>query len=221
MNRYNKCRGCSVDLTSENRVPGRVRCKECHAAYHRGYRGRVAIRQSCRAEQAIRDRVKLVCRSCGEEKLCVEFPLHPCTKTGFNRRCLACSGEYLSKYNQKPEVATRARARGLRRRYGLTPGEVAGLSDQDPTCAICGASFSARRREPFVDHCHTSGKVRGLLCVYCNSGLGYFRDSPANLARAVEYLKNRGSTGCRNGGESGTLPLSESIPPAPVAGPDG
>lgn len=40
-----------------------------------------------------------------------------------------------------------------------------------------------------VDHCHSSGKVRGLLCHNCNRALGLFQDSMSSLTRAIEYLK--------------------------------
>ena len=56
---------------------------------------------------------------------------------------------------------------------------------QDGRCAICGA-VSGRL---FVDHCHTTGNVRGLLCVACNNALGQFRDSVSALRRAIDYLE--------------------------------
>ncbi len=40
-----------------------------------------------------------------------------------------------------------------------------------------------------VDHCHKTGKIRGLLCASCNGGLGLFKDNPQALANAILYLK--------------------------------
>ena len=55
---------------------------------------------------------------------------------------------------------------------------------QGNMCAICGAT----ELPLFVDHDHTSGLVRGLLCHYCNIGLGGFKDDPARLQSAIRYL---------------------------------
>jgi hypothetical protein len=51
-------------------------------------------------------------------------------------------------------------------------------------CQICGDDERLG-----VDHCHASGRLRGLLCSRCNTGLGMFRDRPELLAEAIEYLK--------------------------------
>lgn len=63
------------------------------------------------------------------------------------------------------------------------------MFEQDGACAIC------RTRKPggngnhfYLDHCHATGKIRGLLCNSCNMGLGKFGDDPENLDRAAYYL---------------------------------
>lgn len=66
---------------------------------------------------------------------------------------------------------------------------------QGRRCAIC----RKRSKNPMlqasqvfdlcVDHCHVTGKVRGLLCGGCNSGLGFFADNPETLKAAIEYLQ--------------------------------
>lgn len=64
------------------------------------------------------------------------------------------------------------------------------LAAQNGGCAICGATEPGGRTRYFpVDHCHTTGIVRGLLCTKCNRGLGLFNDDPERVARAVMYLK--------------------------------
>ena len=57
--------------------------------------------------------------------------------------------------------------------------------EQDNRCAICGAM---PKKPLFVDHCHVTGKVRGLLCVSCNTALGLLKDSITALEQAIKYL---------------------------------
>jgi hypothetical protein len=74
--------------------------------------------------------------------------------------------------------------------YGLTSAEYWEIHRaQGGRCAICTRATGARKRLS-VDHCHTTGLVRGLLCVRCNRDvLGHLRDDPAALRRAVRYLR--------------------------------
>ncbi len=60
------------------------------------------------------------------------------------------------------------------------------LRKQKNGCAICGEAETKRRMS--VDHCHRTGKVRGLLCQRCNTSLGGFKDNPALLKKAIKYL---------------------------------
>lgn len=75
------------------------------------------------------------------------------------------------------------------RRSGLTVEKhEAMLSTQGGKCAICkGATKYVRRLA--IDHCHKTGKIRGLLCGNCNAGIGYFADDISRIAAAIEYLK--------------------------------
>lgn len=77
------------------------------------------------------------------------------------------------------------------KKYGLTPEQYdAILSAQGGVCAICKTNWMrGGYRHLDVDHDHTTGKVRGLLCGRCNRGLGYFKDNPQNLAAAIDYLR--------------------------------
>lgn len=69
--------------------------------------------------------------------------------------------------------------------YGLTEDTYQRLFDkQGGCCAICG-----KRSTLVVDHCHTNGHVRGLLCQPCNTGLGKLGDSKGGLLRALAYLE--------------------------------
>lgn len=88
--------------------------------------------------------------------------------------------------------ARKIRASNLKKLYGITlDGYEKMLEKQKGCCAICGADNPRRKGRKYlcVDHCHKTGKVRGLLCDPCNNGLGRFDDSLALLKSAVEYLK--------------------------------
>lgn len=91
------------------------------------------------------------------------------------------------------------------RKYRLTVAEHAEmLAAQNGGCAICGrhqspdkvklARSSSGKRDLAVDHCHTTGVVRGLLCSTCNFGIGSFRDDPALLDAAASYLRRTSET---------------------------
>lgn len=56
-------------------------------------------------------------------------------------------------------------------------------------CHCCGAPFEEHRRKaPNIDHCHTTGNVRGLLCFACNIAVGKFRNSPEIIDAAIAYI---------------------------------
>ncbi len=74
------------------------------------------------------------------------------------------------------------------KKYGLTEDQFqAILALQDGVCAICNRHQRYRRLS--IDHSHSNGKVRGLLCNFCNRLLGKFGDSPIRLRKAAEYLE--------------------------------
>ena len=83
------------------------------------------------------------------------------------------------------------RMRRLRRQYGITVQDVESMrAEQQNKCLICYVQFEECGRKRFViDHNHTTSKVRGLLCIGCNAGLGNFVDSPETLERAAEYIR--------------------------------
>jgi len=84
----------------------------------------------------------------------------------------------------------------LKKYYGMTADEYEEMYDkQKGICSICGypetiQDKNGKARKLAVDHCHTTGKIRGLLCTNCNKGLGHFKDSIDILKKAVEYLKH-------------------------------
>mgnify|MGYP001588323314 CR=1 FL=1 len=77
------------------------------------------------------------------------------------------------------------------KRYGISIEEYCALlSAQGGGCAICGLNPNEEGRKLSTDHDHVSGRVRGILCTRCNSGIGMFRDRPDLLALAIRYLTN-------------------------------
>jgi hypothetical protein len=87
-----------------------------------------------------------------------------------------------------PEVRKRAKTRERITRYGITLEQYDHLiASQNGRCAICLQGPTGQRLS--IDHCHASGKVRGLLCTNCNAALGMLGDDPARLARAMTYLQ--------------------------------
>jgi predicted nucleic acid-binding Zn ribbon protein len=89
---------------------------------------------------------------------------------------------------------------GLKKTFGLTVAEYDAMHEaQNGLCFICKRPERARNnfdtspRKLAVDHCHGSGKIRGLLCTMCNQGLGQFEDNPRFLQAAIEYLKFHGA----------------------------
>lgn len=75
----------------------------------------------------------------------------------------------------------------IKYRYGLTKDDFMSLHEkQGGKCAICG-----QPRRLMVDHCHTSGRVRGLLCAKCNTAIGYLGEDPGVMANAINYIKEQ------------------------------
>lgn len=76
------------------------------------------------------------------------------------------------------------------RLYGLSQANYQDMAEeQEGRCAVCDEPFND---DDNVDHCHRTGKVRGLLCSHCNKGLGFFKDSVPKLLKAIKYLITRG-----------------------------
>lgn len=130
------------------------------------------------------------CSRCSETKSWDQFPKDRSTKTGYHAYCRACNSEKTQSYFSRltPEQRSLYNFRGQLRKYGLTPESYAQLLDkQGGVCAICSKQEEGKRLA--VDHDHESGKVRGLLCGQCNTGLGKFYDNVDTLSKAILYLQ--------------------------------
>lgn len=97
----------------------------------------------------------------------------------------------LNRYRRLPKEKSKIRQfkTKLKIKYGLTIEQYnAMFESQNGQCKICGKKFDNKMGSGNVDHCHKTGKVRGLLCNGCNVGLGFFKDNIENLKSAAEYL---------------------------------
>lgn len=76
----------------------------------------------------------------------------------------------------------------VEKRHGLENGGLKEMKEKcDYKCEIC-----MKKLPLAVDHCHESGKIRGMLCINCNNGLGRFKDNVKYLKNAIKYLKENG-----------------------------
>jgi hypothetical protein len=77
----------------------------------------------------------------------------------------------------------------LKAEYGITLDDYNKMfADQSGCCAICNIHASSLKKPLCVDHCHTTGNIRGLLCSECNLAIGKFKDNITNLHNAIKYL---------------------------------
>jgi len=122
-------------------------------------------------------------------------------------QCQSCKAEFkvykqgnLPKYCQSCSIDHhRTKQRNDRRRKGLWENYKITLVEyeilykkQKGLCKICKEKTTGRgavKNTLAVDHDHKTGKIRGLLCIHCNTGLGLFRDNQSLLNEAINYLK--------------------------------
>lgn len=91
--------------------------------------------------------------------------------------------------NSKERTTKRRKRSDLMKDFGINADQYeAMLHEQNHVCAICG-KHDICNRDLAVDHCHTTKRVRGLLCTNCNMALGKFQDDLQNLRKAIEYME--------------------------------
>lgn len=113
-----------------------------------------------------------VCPRCKEVRLSRDFIT---ARGAIRRHCATC----------QPLVDLQANLS----KYGLTvPAYQAMVLQQGGLCLICRRAVEQLGERLQVDHCHTTGKVRGLICRDCNSGLARFKDHPTILQNAHSYI---------------------------------
>ena len=111
--------------------------------------------------------------------------------TAPKHKCRTCASDRVSAWRVRNPTQYKHSVRNQRlKKYGLSQDDYLRLlQEQEGGCAVC------TEPEPTdgsldVDHCHTTGVVRGLLCRKCNRGVGLFNDNPELLAAASQYLNN-------------------------------
>lgn len=168
------------DLTDTNRCEHEPRLAKglCKPCYYRNYnrlhpKRKPTAPATCHPDKVVHARG--LCRRCYR-------------KTNYSER------EKLANKRRLADYATRnpgyARETQLRRNYGLSLERYAEmLAAQGNACAICRTRTPRGHGAFHVDHCHDTGRIRGLLCHNCNVGLGNFKDSTSHLVAAIEYLK--------------------------------
>jgi hypothetical protein len=131
-----------------------------------------------------------MCRTCGVVKEIEEFSMSNTLKGTRRKECRACRSAYKKAYALAHPEKHRIKARnGLIKGYGILPEDYNRMfEEQEGKCAICGLHQSNFNRSLAIDHCHTTGKVRMLLCTNCNSLLGMAKESRDILKKAEAYL---------------------------------
>lgn len=137
------------------------------------------------------------CTACSQSKGLDAFALQKGGRDGRHTVCKGCRAArernryrenreaVLERMRTDPSRRTRQRAIDLRRRYGLSVDEWESLAaSQGDACAVC------REVRPLaIDHDHTSGAIRGMLCSPCNLALGHLDDDPERAEALWRYLK--------------------------------
>jgi hypothetical protein len=145
------------------------------------------------------------CSKCKIDKNFNQFNKGTC-KDGLSSWCKECIKKYHQKYylnnairiknqslkyNQDHKIERQKYHKDyqLKKKYQITLIEYnQKLKQQHKKCAICGRINKTKFESLVVDHCHKTKKFRGLLCQYCNSGIGYFFDNINLLKKAYNYL---------------------------------
>jgi hypothetical protein len=138
------------------------------------------------------------CTVCKESKSLDCFYNYKATKDGKSYRCKDCDDVARKKWrdNNPSRSKESVRGRNLKHKYGITLEEYKKMfKEQGECCLICRTTENTVSGDRFskisfaVDHDHSSGKVRGILCNQCNRALGMFKDRKDILESAIKYLE--------------------------------
>lgn len=137
------------------------------------------------------------CSCCKQNKEVGQFFKEKAKPDGYSNYCKECTSirgkvRYREKYPLKDGTRSLFSLREwhLKTKYNITEDQYNNmLQEQSNRCLICNSESNAESKKFAVDHCHKTGKVRGLLCSECNSGIGFLKENPDIMLSAIEYLK--------------------------------
>lgn len=129
-----------------------------------------------------------VCRPCAREKSKIRYHKNREAMAAYTSNWRRARGPEYSR-SVKERYYKKNQRRVTLSRYGLCENSYnALLESQGGGCAICKSTENADGRPLFVDHCHETNLVRGILCNRCNIGIGALRDNSKIVANALSYL---------------------------------
>jgi hypothetical protein len=135
----------------------------------------------------------IVCSTCCKSKTAESFYVRSDRPKGYTSACKGCR----RKTNREKWTPRKQTEYKLKSNYGLSLDDYQNLLDfQGGVCAICKEPESTLSNAGYVknlsvDHCHITGKVRGLLCHHCNTAIGKFFDRVDLLESAIRYLEEK------------------------------
>jgi hypothetical protein len=130
------------------------------------------------------------CSKCNEEKELSEFNKSKNGKFQKRADCKICQRKAAVIRNKITYDSKVKWKRTIKDNFNLTIEDYNNMfENQNGCCLICKRHQTDFKKRLAVDHCHESGKIRGLLCSSCNTALGLFKDSVDSLTSAIEYLK--------------------------------
>jgi len=130
------------------------------------------------------------CSKCGVEKCTSKFNKDATKSDNLASCCKECKRR---SYTYTDEMYLRNKRNNLMAKFRLSLEDYNKMfDDQKGCCAICETHQSKLSRSLAVDHSHTDGHIRALLCQQCNTALGKFKDSVDMLEKAVGYLEKFG-----------------------------
>jgi hypothetical protein len=152
-------------LSKRNKSGFNSYCKSCDSAI-----GKIRTSKETLADKLIP--CAKYCPTCKITKKSTEFNKCVSRKDGLDIRCKSCASQS-------------SKIQHYKKQYGFTTDQAKHhLKNQHGNCKIC-----SKETKLYVDHNHTTGKVRGLICNNCNTVIGHAKESVDVLLKAIDYLK--------------------------------